>query len=92
MLEGGGDACFALKASQTVGMLRQRDPREVLRQRERSLEECRRRLQRAWQATAQRFESGRLQTQSLRERLIGLTGRGVRERAGNRWREDGRDG
>jgi exodeoxyribonuclease VII large subunit len=63
-------------------MLRQRDPREVLRQRERSLEECRRRLQRARQATGQRFESGRLQTQSLRERLIGLTGRGVRERAG----------
>ncbi|HEY4844705.1 MAG TPA: exodeoxyribonuclease VII large subunit [Candidatus Dormibacteraeota bacterium] len=63
-------------------MLRQRDPREVLRQRERSLQECRRRLQRTWQATAQRIETGRLQASGLRERLIGLTGRGVRERAG----------
>jgi exodeoxyribonuclease VII large subunit len=64
------------------GMLRQRDPREVLRQRERSLEECRRRLQRTWQATAQRIETGRLQTHGLRERMVGLTGRGVRERTG----------
>ena len=64
------------------GMLRQRDPREVLRQRERSLLECRRRLQRTWQATAQRIETGRLQAGGLRERLVGLTGRGVRERAG----------
>ncbi|TME56944.1 MAG: exodeoxyribonuclease VII large subunit [Chloroflexi bacterium] len=64
------------------GMLRQRDPREVLRQRERSLEECRRRLQRSWQATAQRIATGRLQANGLRERLIGLTGRSVRDRAG----------
>src|SRR5438552_563940 len=63
------------------GMLRQRDPREVLRQRERSLEECRRRLQRSWQATAQRIATGRLQANGLRERLIGLTGRSVRDRA-----------
>jgi exonuclease VII large subunit len=62
-------------------MLRQRDPREVLRQRERLLEECRRRLQRSWQATVQRIETGRLQTHGLRERVVGLTGRGVRDRA-----------
>lgn len=64
------------------GMLRQRDPREVLRQRLRSLEECRRRLQRSWQATAQRIQAGRVAGIDLRERLIGLAGRGVRERAG----------
>jgi exodeoxyribonuclease VII large subunit len=62
-------------------MLRQRDPREVLRQRERSLEECRRRLQRSWQTVGQRIESGRLGKDSLRERLVALAGRGVRERA-----------
>jgi exodeoxyribonuclease VII large subunit len=65
------------------GMLRQRDPREVLRQRERSLEECRRRLQRSWQAMASRIETGRLGKDSLRERLVALAGRGVRERAGS---------
>jgi exodeoxyribonuclease VII large subunit len=62
------------------GMLRQRDPREVLRQRERSLEECRRRLGRSWQVTVQRIETGRLGKDSLRERLVALAGRGVRER------------
>jgi exodeoxyribonuclease VII large subunit len=62
-------------------MLRQRDPREVLRQRERSLEECRRRLQRSWQTAAQRIESGRLGKEALRERLVALASRGVRERA-----------
>jgi exodeoxyribonuclease VII large subunit len=64
------------------GMLRQRDPREVLRQRERSLREGRRRLQHSWQATAQQIESARLQAEGLRERLISLAGRGLRERAG----------
>ena len=54
----------------------------MLRQRERSLEECRRRLQRGSQATAQRIETGRLQTHGLRERLVGLTGRSMRDRAG----------
>ncbi len=63
------------------GMLRQRDPREVLRQRERSLEECRRRLQRNWQVIASRIETGRLGQDGLRERLVALAGRGVRERA-----------
>src|SRR2546426_6828696 len=64
------------------GMLHQRDPREVLRQRERSLAEGRRRLQRSWQATAQRIETARLQAVGLRERLTSLAGRGLRERAG----------
>jgi exodeoxyribonuclease VII large subunit len=63
------------------GMLRQRDPREVLRQRERSLEECRRRLQRNRQVIASRIETGRLARDGLRERLVTLGARGVRERA-----------
>jgi exodeoxyribonuclease VII large subunit len=63
------------------GMLRQRDPREVLRQRERSLEESRRRLQRSRHAVASRIEIGRLGKDSLRERLVALASRGVRERA-----------
>jgi exodeoxyribonuclease VII large subunit len=63
-------------------MLRQRDPREVLRQRERSLQEGRRRLQRSWLATAQRIEAGRSLAESLRERIVDLASRGVRERAG----------
>jgi exodeoxyribonuclease VII large subunit len=64
------------------GMLRQRDPREVLRQRERSLQESRKRLQRSWQATAQRIEAARVVRIDLRERLIGLASRGVRGRVG----------
>jgi len=64
-----------------VGMLRQRDPREVLRQRERSLEESRRRLQRNWQVIASRIETGRFGKDGLRERLVALAARGVRERA-----------
>src|SRR4030081_2118500 len=63
------------------GMLRQREPREVWRQRERALQECRRRLQRSDEATHQRIELGRQHTQSLRERMLGLGSRGVRERA-----------
>jgi exodeoxyribonuclease VII large subunit len=64
------------------GMLRQREPREVWRQRERALQESRRRLQRSEEATHRRIDLGRQQAQSLRERLRGLAGRGVRERAG----------
>jgi len=63
------------------GMLRQRNPREVLRQRERSLEESRRRLQRSWQVIASRIETGRLGKEGLREQLLALAGRGLRERA-----------
>ena len=62
-------------------MLRQREPREVWRQRERALHESRRRFQRAGEATHQRIAQGHQQAQSLRERLLDLTGRGVRERA-----------
>src|SRR5256884_727789 len=61
------------------GMLRQRDPREVLRQRERALEEGRRRLARSRQLIAQRIETGRLGKDSLRERLVALAVRGLRE-------------
>src|SRR2546428_306067 len=62
------------------GMLRQRDPREVLRQREGGLQEYRRRLARSWQVIASRIETGRLGKDSLRERLVAQAGRGVRER------------
>jgi exodeoxyribonuclease VII large subunit len=61
-------------------MLQQREPREVWRQRERGLQESRRRLQQAEEAAQQRIGQGRQQTQSLGERLLGLAGRGVRER------------
>ena len=64
------------------GMLRQRDQREVLRHRERSLLECGRRLAQVRDATAQRIAGSRLQTAGLRERLVGLAGRGLRERLG----------
>ena len=64
------------------GMLRQRDPREVLRHRERSLLDCRRRLTQAKDTTAQRIATSRVQTEGLRERLVGLAGRGLRERVG----------
>ena len=63
-------------------MLRQRDPREVLRHRERSLLECRRRLNRSEETMTQRILNSRLQIESLRERVIGLAERGVRDRAG----------
>ena len=63
------------------GMLRQREPREVWRQRERALQESRRRFQRADETTHQRIQLGRQQAESLRERLLGQAGRGLRERA-----------
>src|SRR5207245_4044231 len=62
------------------GMLRQRGPREILRQRERALEEGRRRLLRSRQMIASRIETGRLGNGSLRERLVALAVRGLRER------------
>src|SRR2546425_5751207 len=63
------------------GMLRQRDPREGLRQREGGLQEYRRRLARSWQVIASRIETGRLGKDSLRERLVAQAVRGVRERS-----------
>lgn len=62
-------------------MLRQRDPREVLRQRERSLEESRRRLARARDQLMERLGAGRLQVEALRERSASLAERGWRERS-----------
>src|SRR5438876_7470070 len=66
-----------------TSMLRQRDPREVWRQRERSLQECLRRLTSAHDLSAQRMATARLQQMSLRDRLIALAERGVRERVRN---------
>jgi exodeoxyribonuclease VII large subunit len=64
------------------GMLRQRDPREVLRHGERALLESRRRLGQSAEVISRRIAGARLQTEGLRERLLGLAGRGLRERAG----------
>jgi exodeoxyribonuclease VII large subunit len=63
-----------------LGMLRQRDPREVLRQRERSLDECRRRLLRGHQATVERTQRGREQAARLGERVVDAVRRGLRDR------------
>ena len=69
------------RLSSIVAMLQQRDPREVLRQRERSLDECRRRLLRDQALVQARIVAGRQQAEQLRERLAALTHRGLRERA-----------
>lgn len=61
------------------GMLQQRDPREVLRRRQRSLEEYRRRLDHGHSLTLDRIGRGRQQTEQSRERLFELSQRGVRE-------------
>jgi exodeoxyribonuclease VII large subunit len=63
-----------------LGMLRQRDPREVLRQRERSLDECRRRLVRGHQALVERTQRGREQAERLGERVVEAARRGLRDR------------
>jgi exodeoxyribonuclease VII large subunit len=63
-----------------VRMLRQRDPREVLRQRERGLQQCRERLHRSLDAIAAGITRGSLQTDQLRQRLVATTERGLRER------------
>ena len=63
-----------------TGMLQQRDPREVVRRRERSLEEYRRRLDRDQALTADRIMWHRQQAEQLRTRLLDLAQRGVRER------------
>src|SRR5438067_5057530 len=66
-----------------IGMLRQRDPREVLRHRDRALLGCRRRLTRGPDLSAQRMATARLQQVGLRDRLIALAERGMRERLRN---------
>jgi exodeoxyribonuclease VII large subunit len=63
-----------------LGMVRQRDPREVLRQRERSLDECRRRLVRGHQALVERMQRGREQADRLGERVVEAARRGLRDR------------
>lgn len=64
-----------------TSMLKQRDPREVLRQRERSLDDCRRRFQRGQSLLGERLGLGRAEVAELRERMTGLARRGLRERA-----------
>jgi exodeoxyribonuclease VII large subunit len=68
------------RLSALIGMLQQRDPREVLRTRERSLEECRRRLARDYTLLRDRLGSGQLHINELRDRLAASAQRGLRER------------
>ncbi len=63
-----------------TAMLRQRDPREVLRQRERSLAEYQRRLQRDQDLLSERLSTARRQSSDLRSRLIALGERALRDR------------
>lgn len=63
-----------------LGIVRQRDPRQVLAQRQRGLAECRRRLERGFEATAQRITAGRLDVDRVTERMRLLSRRGLRER------------
>jgi exodeoxyribonuclease VII large subunit len=62
------------------GMLLQRDPKAVLRRREQSLGDGRRRMDRAQQAIQQRIESGRALSRDLAERLRTTAERALRER------------
>jgi exodeoxyribonuclease VII large subunit len=52
----------------------------VLAQRQRGLAECRRRLERGFEATAQRITAGRLDVDRVTERMRLLSRRGLRER------------
>ncbi len=63
-----------------TGMLQQRDPREVLRRREQSLEDYRRRLRRDEALLLERTRRGRQQAGQWRDRLIDWTKAAVRER------------
>src|SRR5256886_4618555 len=78
-LAGGLPARRREPLAQLPSMLRQRDPREVWRHRERSLQDCRRLLTHARDSTAQRIETGRLGKDGLRERLGPLAARRLRE-------------
>jgi exodeoxyribonuclease VII large subunit len=62
-----------------VRMLNQRDPKEVLRGRERGLAECRRRLDRALQTTTRRIESDHLRIGEARDRLKATVSRALRD-------------
>jgi exodeoxyribonuclease VII large subunit len=61
-------------------MLRQRDPREVLSRRERSLDESRRRLDRALIGVFGRIAAARTSGQAARERLRAAVDRDLRDR------------
>lgn len=61
-------------------MLRQRDPREVLRRRERSLDESRRRLDLTLGSVFQRLEAARTAGEAARERLRAAVDRDLRAR------------
>ena len=62
-----------------VRMLRQRDPREVLRGRERALADCRRRLEQVIVAGSRRIESDRQRVGEGRERLKATVSRALRD-------------
>jgi len=62
-----------------VRLLRMRDPREVLRGRQRALAECQRRFERAVVATGRRIETGRLRTAGGREQLSSTIARALRD-------------
>lgn len=68
------------RLSNLHGMLLQRDPKAVLRRREQSLGEGRRRMERVGQAIQQRIESSQALTHDLRQRLQATTERALRER------------
>jgi len=62
-----------------VRMLRQRDPREVLRGRERALADCRRRLEQVVVASSRRIESDARRIGEGRERLKATVWRALRD-------------
>ena len=62
-----------------VRMLQQRDPREVLRGRERSLAEYGRRLDRSLEATLRLVGAGRVRVEEGSERLAATTARALRD-------------
>ncbi len=77
----GGDTLARRRESlaNLVQMLRQRDPREVLRGRERALADCRRRLEQVIVAGSRRIESDRQRVAEERERLKATVARALRD-------------
>ncbi|GAC1482065.1 MAG: exodeoxyribonuclease VII large subunit [Candidatus Dormibacteria bacterium] len=62
-----------------VRLLRQRNPREVLRERERALKECQRRLDAAVASTGRSIAAGRLRAEAAREQLSSTARRALRD-------------
>ena len=62
-----------------VRLLRQRDPREVLRGRERALKECERRLEAAIAVAGRSIAAGRLRADASREQLLATVRRALRD-------------